>query len=277
MASRERYQDIAELRDILTDLYPERSSAKRLVADAGLDTSTIDFEGAARDRWHGILLEADKHLALDSILSVALMEYPRSELLRAVAERRAAEASSVTPPTPTAGDPRRPTEATEGYDLFVALPPQQADVAWDVVHALRARQLRLFLDRDHAAPGDPKATVWERGIDDSLGGLLFLSKATHEELWADDLRARLARRRVRRPGFRIVPVRLDDCPVPDALVGLQPLDLRGKVPGQPMTASQEEALDRLADVLTRLRRGQVGDAASGLYAQMRAFVARIAS
>ena len=72
----------AALRDILAGLYPDETSARRVVDDAGLDPALISFSSHARNNWHGILAEADKQDKVDDLLTVAFKEYEENAELQ---------------------------------------------------------------------------------------------------------------------------------------------------------------------------------------------------
>jgi formylglycine-generating enzyme required for sulfatase activity len=63
------------LRSLLASLYPEETSARRLVADAELDARHITFSGQAINTWHAILSEAVKTDRLQKLLDCVQDEY----------------------------------------------------------------------------------------------------------------------------------------------------------------------------------------------------------
>lgn len=73
--------DATQLRSVLADLYPNRKDAERLLSDAKVPATSIDFEGDARNRWHQILVEAEKHGQVKKIIERACAEYPSNTLL----------------------------------------------------------------------------------------------------------------------------------------------------------------------------------------------------
>jgi S1-C subfamily serine protease len=88
-------QALANLRDILANLYPLQTDARRVVSDAGLAPAKVAFETKAINNWFAILQEAAKHEGkVEDILVVALAEYPDNQaLLMAVS-------GDVAPPIP---------------------------------------------------------------------------------------------------------------------------------------------------------------------------------
>lgn len=71
-----------ELRQLLAELYPDERSIRRLVADAGLDVSTIPIDAHALNSWHAVLAEAAKHHQVAALLARAESEYPNNQPLR---------------------------------------------------------------------------------------------------------------------------------------------------------------------------------------------------
>lgn len=72
---------LTKLIDIFTNLYSNERSARRVVDEAGLDNTAIDFSGPARNIWHAILTEAEKNRQVDSLFDVAWREYGANEIL----------------------------------------------------------------------------------------------------------------------------------------------------------------------------------------------------
>jgi hypothetical protein len=64
------------LRDELAALYPDEASARRVAAQAGLNSARIVFGGAPVNLWHGVLTEAERGGQIDAVAAVARQEYP---------------------------------------------------------------------------------------------------------------------------------------------------------------------------------------------------------
>jgi hypothetical protein len=62
----------AALTGVLAHLYHEETSSRRIVTDAGLDGSSINFAGTAKDRWHNILSEFSKQNKLEQLIKIVL-------------------------------------------------------------------------------------------------------------------------------------------------------------------------------------------------------------
>ncbi len=76
-------QLLSNLRDRLADLYTDETSARRIVADAGIDTRRVAFSARAIDNWHAILTEATKTHQIDALLTAVIEEYNANQALRA--------------------------------------------------------------------------------------------------------------------------------------------------------------------------------------------------
>jgi V8-like Glu-specific endopeptidase len=87
------------VREILARLYPTERDARRVVADAGLDSGLIAFDPKAVNNWYEILEEAGKQPGrIEAIVAVAREEYPDEEALQRAAE--GAPPPLVTGPEP---------------------------------------------------------------------------------------------------------------------------------------------------------------------------------
>jgi len=77
---------IIALRETLARLYLMPSDARRVVQDAGLDPTRIAFGTTPIDTWYLILDDAGKRTGkIDSIVSVALADYPDNDALQRAA------------------------------------------------------------------------------------------------------------------------------------------------------------------------------------------------
>lgn len=67
---------IRQLREVLTNLYSDPISARRLVDDIGLPASDMSFGGTAQNMWYSILNEAQKHSGgIEKLITAALVDY----------------------------------------------------------------------------------------------------------------------------------------------------------------------------------------------------------
>jgi hypothetical protein len=69
------------LRDVLSHLYSDEASARRIAAQAQLDVARIHFGGSALDRWQAILTEAIYAGAMERVMQAARREYGGNEEL----------------------------------------------------------------------------------------------------------------------------------------------------------------------------------------------------
>lgn len=73
---------LASLRDLLAQLYPDEASARRIVADAGIDPAKIAFTSHATNNWYAILNEA-RNVGRDNVLlDIVLREYGNNTKLQ---------------------------------------------------------------------------------------------------------------------------------------------------------------------------------------------------
>jgi hypothetical protein len=77
------------LRDVLAHFYPDETSARRIAAQAHLDTARIHFAPRAVDSWHAILTEAAHAGLLEQVIDATQQEYGANpELTQAVRRYR---------------------------------------------------------------------------------------------------------------------------------------------------------------------------------------------
>lgn len=79
------------LRDVLAQFYPDESSARRIAAQAYLDSARIHFSARAVDSWHAILTEAAHAGRMEGVIQAVEQEYgANGELAKAVLHYRQA-------------------------------------------------------------------------------------------------------------------------------------------------------------------------------------------
>lgn len=71
-----------KLRDVLAYLWPDVRECRRLVADAHINASHIDWNDPSALRWQSIIDEAEKQNVVSSLVPVLLNEYPQNAQLR---------------------------------------------------------------------------------------------------------------------------------------------------------------------------------------------------
>lgn len=66
---------LADLRGVLAMLYPDETSIRRIVTDAGIPSSPIAFSGSAANSWYAVLAEAEKLHKVPALLDAIATEY----------------------------------------------------------------------------------------------------------------------------------------------------------------------------------------------------------
>jgi hypothetical protein len=91
---------ITKLRKVLERLYEDVSDIRRVVYDAGINTSTIEFQGSASSIWFSVLDNAEKQDRLESLINIVHCEYPNHQELSHVSamyQQRQQSANSTNP------------------------------------------------------------------------------------------------------------------------------------------------------------------------------------
>jgi WD40 repeat protein/energy-coupling factor transporter ATP-binding protein EcfA2 len=83
LMQRSQHQILADLRNAAALLYPEESSARVIVDDAGLDARQIAFSSRAESNWHNIWLTAIRQNQTDALVAVLAERYPGNPPLQA--------------------------------------------------------------------------------------------------------------------------------------------------------------------------------------------------
>ncbi len=112
------------------------------------------------------------------------------------------------------------------YDVFIS--HAHADQEWVHVLAenLRGLGLEIFLDAWEIAPGDVLVHALDRGLRDSLHGVLVVSPAAMSKPWVAQEVAALLQKAVEQ-GRRLIPVLLEDAELPPLLASRLWIDFRG--------------------------------------------------
>lgn len=77
-------REFIKLRDILIELYPSESGAKRVVYDAEINSALIEFSSQATHNWQAILSEAQKSKKINALINIVLRDYPNNEELQKI-------------------------------------------------------------------------------------------------------------------------------------------------------------------------------------------------
>jgi hypothetical protein len=76
---------LRQLREVLTNLYSDPTSTRRLVDDTGLPASAMSFDGTAQNMWYSILNEVQRHSGgVEKLIAAALVDYQDHEPLLVV-------------------------------------------------------------------------------------------------------------------------------------------------------------------------------------------------
>jgi Effector-associated domain 1 len=81
-------ESLSKLNEILANLYPQDSDARRMATKAGLPQAFIQFENKAISTWFNILQYANPRCKVDNVVAGALEENPDDESLKRAKERR---------------------------------------------------------------------------------------------------------------------------------------------------------------------------------------------
>src|SRR5688572_9495187 len=73
-----------DLKAELARLYTDLGSAKRVVDDASIPNTLVEWDGPMIDVWHRIVDQANKHHRLPNLVGVATKDYPQSAILQRI-------------------------------------------------------------------------------------------------------------------------------------------------------------------------------------------------
>jgi V8-like Glu-specific endopeptidase len=89
-------EKLTALNYVLATLYAFREESVRVVREAGLDPSFIQFTNRAIDDWHNILVEAEKQNRVLNLVQAALRDYPDNSILVQAEKAEKSELPSLT-------------------------------------------------------------------------------------------------------------------------------------------------------------------------------------
>ena len=72
-------QPLINLQKILTKLYEDERSIRRIVSDAGITSSTMYIDAHALNSWHSVLTEAEKHHQVETLLKAVENEFGNNQ------------------------------------------------------------------------------------------------------------------------------------------------------------------------------------------------------
>lgn len=70
---------IKDFREILIELYPDEMSIRRVLSDAGVDTSLMVLTGSAMNTWHSVLTELSKQNKIKALLTIVHRDYSENQ------------------------------------------------------------------------------------------------------------------------------------------------------------------------------------------------------
>lgn len=164
---------IIRLRNVLAELYPDETGARRVVADAGLNAQQISFSNRAIDNWHAILTEVAKNGGLDSLMAVALAEYGQNNELQ--------QAWRAYRP------PQRPVAvlAKPSGEIFLSYSHRDRDIMQRLYTDLAGAGFDLWID-DGLEPGTPSWTAAiQTAIEQASCMVVILSPDAKSSQWVN--------------------------------------------------------------------------------------------
>ncbi|MEM1151039.1 MAG: toll/interleukin-1 receptor domain-containing protein [Pseudomonadota bacterium] len=91
------------------------------------------------------------------------------------------------------------------YDVFVSYSSIQRDWAEVLAHNLKGAGKTVFFDQWELTPGADWVLSLDSALDESRSAVLVASPEAQESGWVREEYAKLTRRRVSEPGFKIIP------------------------------------------------------------------------
>lgn len=142
--------------------------------------------------------------------------------------------SVAEPDAPIAASLRTevPKIAAGDFHAFISYRSSDRPFALRLFERMDALGLRVFLDQNELLPGDALAGTLHEALGRSHAAVMLLSKSYLASPWCLAECERLVHLSITKPGFRLIPLRLDDAPVPGKLSTLLSVDFSSdKLPG----------------------------------------------
>lgn len=188
-----------------------------------------------------VILGAEDHLTL-----LALIQYARTKA--GGPSLPFAEDVALTGYLVELAAARRNATPAVGFDAFVSYAHHDAGRARLIVSMLRAAGLTVFHDVEQIRPGDNIVGRLHAAVSNAGSAVILVSAAYVASAWAGrELGVLLGHHRVQ--GMRLLPVLLDDVPLPDDIADICTVDLRGL----PTRGSRAWARPRLAPLIEACR------------------------
>lgn len=150
-----------------------------------------------------------------------LFATPGSEILRVLGrpvEQVVAVAKVEPPPASQLGENQ--------YHVFISYSSRWKEWAKELVENLESHKLRVFIDQKDLRPGDQLANALQVGLERSRGAVVLLTRAWLESGWCQEEATVLLKRAVEEKHFRLIPLLLEDVPLPPMWAGRLYLDFR---------------------------------------------------
>jgi len=175
-----------------------------------------------------------------------------------------------------------PSIDERSYHVFVSYRSTDRDWALSLVARLEGAGLSVFIDQRELVVGQSLARQLQSALQRSRAAVLLVSRGWLESPWCQQEADVLVKRSVEDPSFQLLPLRLDDSPMPALLDSRVWLDFNGRLraEGEPVerllnaliarqpppvdttSARAETAQRKLTDeFVARVRVAQVGDVA----------------
>lgn len=187
------------------------SSADPITEWAGDELSNTDPE-----RLLGLVHGAED---LATLMALVLSQLARTPADR-IPHRRLADAASHLA---ALAAERRARQTSSDHEVFVSYRRSDGARIGPLVDYLRGQGLRLFVDVLEIGPGDDIVAKLDSAIRRARCGIVFVSRPYVESTWA----LRELQMLLRSENCRILPVLLDDVPLPESIENVCTIDLRG--------------------------------------------------
>tara|TARA_R110002111_G_scaffold1157_1_gene8189 strand:+ start:53687 stop:54439 length:753 start_codon:yes stop_codon:yes gene_type:complete len=112
------------------------------------------------------------------------------------------------------------------FDIFVSYSSADKTTALQIAETLRNNRLRVWIDQWYIKPGDDIVLTIERALSRSRRQLILLSHSAVASDWVTLERNTQQFRNPSNQGRFVIPVRLDDCEIPNSLGRLSVIDFR---------------------------------------------------
>lgn len=147
------------LHNILSELYTDEHSIRRVTSDAGLSQSLVSWNFDIPNNWRAILEEAQKQGKVSSIINTALQEYPNNRDLKNISETYLDGTGQIMVDAfPGTLDGR------EGHDSIQQVEQSNWNVPTNALIKLRSALATLYSDADSSLRMITVAGLETRGI-----------------------------------------------------------------------------------------------------------------